>query len=352
MQNKMGRKKATMVEVAKRAGVTIGTVSHVINKTASITPETTERVMKAIEELDYKPNSIARALRSGSSNTIGFMVPDVTNDFYSPIISEFTDCAHADGYTTLLVSYQYSSEREALEMERLADKNVDAIILFNGFGDEAVLERMKKSGIPVVLADRGAGGMHLPTVSFDNKATVEKIITLLKKNGYTKIGLLSEALTLSNINDRFEGYLKGLEKNGLEYEAGFVFINKKLQVHNLKKSYKHMKKLLEQYSRDELPQVFFAMTDVMAIGAMKAIKEAGYRVPEDFGIIGFDNIAMADYVDPPLTTVMQDQAKMGREAWKMVKLVVENSPQEPPHVVLPQKLVPRGSVLLSGISEK
>ncbi len=340
-------KKATMVEVAQRAGVTIGTVSHVINKTAIITPETTERVVQAIAALNYTPNSIARALRVRKSNVIGFMVPDVTNDFYAPVVSTFTDCAYADGYTTLLVSYQYSSERERVEMERLADKNVDAILLFNGYDDLGILQEMQRNNVPVILADRSIDEIELPTVEFDNIRTVRHIIRLLKQNGYTKIGLLSEALELRNLKDRFSGYKQGLLENGLEFNPNFVYVNKKLQVHNLKKGYMVMSKLLKQYQRAELPEVICTTTDLLAIGAMKAIKEAGYRIPEDFGIIGFDNIAMSAFVEPQLTTVVQDQVQMAKAAWKVVKEVVEQQPAKVPHVVMPQRLVVRDSIKLT-----
>lgn len=337
------RKKATMVDVANRAGVTIGTVSHVINKTAPITEETTKRVMEAIKELDYKPNSIARALRTKKSYVIGFLLPDVTNEFYSPVMSSFIDSAHGDGYTVLVVSYQYSSKREAIEMERLADKNVDGILLFNGFDDLALLKRMKHEGMPIVIADRRIDELEFPTVEFGNTETVATVVDMMAKKGYRRIAFLSESARLRNLNDRYEGYKEGLRRNGLEFDPTLVHISEELEMNNLQRGYSYIRNVFENAEKSELPDSIFATTDLLAIGAIRALKEAGYRVPRDIGVVGFDNINMADFVEPKLTTVEQDKELMGREAWRIMKLTLDKKGKETPHEILPQKIIIRES---------
>lgn len=336
-------RKPTMVDVAAKAGVTIGTVSHVINKTAPISGETTERVLEAIRELGYKPNSIARALRTQKSNVIGLLLPDVTNDFYAPVLSSFIDSAYTDGYTVLVVSYQYSGEREAVEMERLADKNVDGILLFNGFDDLELLRRMKAEGMPVVVADRRVEGIDLPTVEFDNIATASEVVGLMCRKGYRKIGFLSESIRLKNLKDRYEGYIKGLTGNGLPVRQEFIYISEDMEMNNLEKGYSHMKQVLESTGPENLPDAIFATTDLLGIGAARAFREAGFRIPEEIGIVGFDNISFTDFVEPKLTTVDQDKVLMGRIAWEIMKEALDGEGNEVRHAVLPQRIILKGS---------
>lgn len=332
-----------MVDVAKLAGVTIGTVSHVINKTAPITAETTDRVLKAIKKLDYKPNSIARALRTKKSYVIGFLLPDVTNEFYSPVMSSFIDSAHQDGYTVLVVSYQYSSKREVIEMDRLADKNVDGILLFNGFDDLDLLKRMKREGMPIVVADRKIDELEFPTVEFNNKETVSAVVDMMAEKGYKRIAFLSESARLRNLNDRYEGYQEGLRKNGLEFDPVLVHISEELEMNNLERGYAYIKDILGSTPKSKLPDSMIATTDLLAIGAIRAFKEAGFCVPGDVGIVGFDNINMSDFVEPKLTTVEQDKELMGREAWRLMKQTLDGKNEDVPHEVLPQKIIIRES---------
>lgn len=342
-EKKVKVKKPTMVDVAAKAGVTIGTVSHVINKTAPISDETTERVLAAIKELGYKPNSIARALRTKKSYVIGFLLPDVTNDFYSPVLSSFIDSAHQDGYTVLVVSYQYSSKREEIEMERLADKNVDGILLFNGCDDLALLRRMRAEDMPIVIADRRVDEIDLPTVEFDNVETVSKVIGMMCKRGYRRIGFLSESTRLRNLNDRYEGYKKGLMENGLSVNPEFIYISEHMEMNNLEKGYSYIKRILENTEKENLPDSIFATTDLLAIGAVRAFKEAGFRIPEEIGVVGFDNISFTDFIEPKLTTVEQDKKLMGRIAWDIMKNTLAGENEKIQHVILPQKIIIRES---------
>lgn len=342
-EKKVKVKKPTMVDVAAKAGVTIGTVSHVINKTAPISDETTERVLAAIKELGYKPNSIARALRTKKSYVIGFLLPDVTNDFYSPVLSSFIDSAHQDGYTVLVVSYQYSSKREEIEMERLADKNVDGILLFNGCDDLTLLRRMRAEDMPIVIADRRVDEIDLPTVEFDNVETVSKVIGMMCKRGYRRIGFLSESTRLRNLNDRYEGYKKGLMENGLSVNPEFIYISEHMEMNNLEKGYSYIKRILENTEKENLPDSIFATTDLLAIGAVRAFKEAGFRIPEEIGVVGFDNISFTDFIEPKLTTVEQDKKLMGRIAWDIMKNTLAGENEKIQHVILPQKIIIRES---------
>ena len=332
-------KMPTIVDVAARAGVTIGTVSHVLNKTAPISEETTRRVLAAIRELGYKPNSIARALRTKKSCVIGFLLPDITNDFYTPVLSTFIDHAHQDGYTVLVVSYQYSAKREEIEIDRLVDKNVDGILLFNGCDDLPVLRRIKEAGIPLVVADRRLDEIDLPTVGYDNVKTVCRVVDMLCKKGCRRIGFLSESTRLSNLYDRYAGYQKGLAQNGIALCPELVYISENLEMNNLEQGYLYIKHILKNTPRQELPDAIFATTDLLAIGAMRALEEMGFQIPQDIGVVGFDNIAFTEFIKPKLTTVEQDKNMMGSVAWEVLKNVIDGKSKQTQHVLLPQKII-------------
>lgn len=171
----------TMKDVAERAGVTIGTVSHVINHTASISEETTRRVQDAIEELNYVPNSLARNMRMKTNHRVGLMIPNLTNDFYARIASSFVDLADLHKYTVFIMGYEYSLDRERDGLRSLMEHNVGTVVIANGFGDEQFIRELLDKGIDVILADRRTDIEGVSYVEFDNRAAYRDVAALLKK---------------------------------------------------------------------------------------------------------------------------------------------------------------------------
>lgn len=342
MNSNKTAKRSTIKQVAERSGVTIGTVSHVINGTAPISDETTMRVRKAIEELKYIPNATAKSLRSKKNYTIGLMLPNLTNNFHSKVASVFVDKAYEQGYSVQIHGYEYSLERERRELIRMEGNDIGIVVIFNGNGDEKEIKDFLKKGIPVILADRSTTIPNVPYIKFDNEKIMADIISMLKRKGYQRIGFFSEPIELTNLQDRFQGYKKALVEYGYEYKEEFVFIKDNLCLDNLKNGYLYMKEILSSYDKAKLPDVWIASSDLLAIGMMRGIHEAGFRVPEDFGIVGFDNIDVSGYVNPRLTTVEQNQVILGEEMMNMIKQCeARNNNVE--NVLLQQKLVIRES---------
>lgn len=333
--------RATMKDVANRAGVTIGTVSHVINHTASISQETTKRVLDAIAELHYVPNTMARNMRSKTNHRVGLMIPNLTNNFHARIASNFVDLADRNKYIVYIMGYQYSLEREKKELRSLMEYNVGTVVIVNGCGEEEYIKKLLDRGIDVILADRHSDIEGVPCVEFENCRVYREIIQMLKKKGYRSVGFISEPLVLTNLKDRFRGYEQGLKENGYEWNPNHIFVSERLCLDNTKNGYLYMKELLETKSREQLPQVFLATSDLLAIGILRAIIEAGYRVPEDFGIVGCDNLQISGYMQPRLTTVMQDRELLSLELWKMI--MAKNNGEKVNNVVLPQRLIVRES---------
>ena len=335
-------KNTTISDVAGLAGVTIGTVSHVINGTATISEETTAKVEHAIKKLGYKPNLFARNLRRNQSKMIGLLVPDLI-EFYSSIARNFIDHAYDNGYSVMLSSFQYSIEREKREFDVFVKNMVDAIVLFGGMKDEELLTSVMKSGMPIILCDRRVEFNSFSTIEFDNEATMRKVVRMLKEKGYTSLGYVSEPLELTNVTDRYSGFKIGAFEQGLEVLPENVFFSDSLKLDKLKNSYIFMKKLLEQRPAESLPKVFVTTSDMIAVGMIEAMNESGYRVPEDFGVVGFDNISISAHISPALTTVKQDGWMMAKSAWEAVSDTLTKKVEKPICMKLNSEIIVRES---------
>jgi len=337
----MRSRRVTIRQVAERAGVTIGTVSHVLNGTATISAETTARVRETIKELNYVPNITARSLRSKRSRMLGILVPNLNNTFYSRILSTFTDLAFAEGYVVQIFGFEYSVEKELQIMNTLANDSLDIVIVMNGCGDEEGIRCLKEAGKQVILADRASLSEEVSSICFDNQQGVTQAIRLLKEKGYQRVGYLSEPLALSNVQERYEAYQEAMlaEYGGVRREDVFLCDDFRLDAMN--SGYRYLKRVLETAEKESLPDAFLATSDLLAIGAIRACRECGYEVPVDFGFVSFDNLDISSFVSPALTTIEQNQVAMGNALFELVREVRGSSEQK--QIVLPQKLIVRES---------
>lgn len=336
--------RTTMQDVAKRANVTIATVSHVINGTAKISPETSERVREAINSLNYHPNPHAQALRRPCAKSIGYLVPDITTSYYSNFFSCFTSFAYEKEFSVSAISYQHNPKHEVAEIRNLLAKNTDAILLYNGFDDDEGLEIIRQSNVPLILLDRHQDGYSY--ISFSNSRTMELLVSLLKASNYSKIGYISESVLIQNLNDRYIGFLQGMQRNGLVTDMRDILISNRPQVDNLSIGYQLMRERLAAPSPYPLADVFIASSDLIAFGAMRAVVEAGLKIPDDVAIIGCDNLQMSSFVQPQLTTIKQSYTDIAEHAWKMLCSLLESPTQAPLTETLPQQLVVRGSAII------
>lgn len=341
MNKKDSKKRTTIKDVAARAGVTIGTVSHVINETATISDQTAERVREAIKELDYVPNNAARNMRVKDKKVIGLLIPKLSNNFYSGIISSFMERANRDNYIVLIVSYEYSLQKEKEAINTLIKNNVGVVIVFNGCGDEKYIRSMIDKDVGIIFADRRTDMEDVSYVQFENKKVMSDAVGYLKEKGYKKIGYISEPLSIINIKDRYDGYVEALSEHGFEFTEENVYISESFVKGHMKNGYLYTKQLLEKKERVDLPDAFIASSDSLAIGVIKAIREKGYKIPGDFGVVGCDNIDFGIYMEPSLTTIDQDRNKMEEGMWELIEN--HESGMKPKHITLDQKLIIRES---------
>jgi LacI family transcriptional regulator len=302
---------STIRDVAKRASVSIATVSRVINSNPhKVNHETRSKILKAVKELDYRPNALAQGLIMKKSMTIGVIIPDISNPYYAEIVRGVQDGAEDLGYAVVLQNTDRKKERIIKCIHVLRDKQADGIIFSGGriHGDEILSSLKEITGRVVVI---GRHGVDAPAVNVDNEGGAVQAVSHLTDLGHAQIGFISGPKTSTSIIDRFRGYRATLEQNGRRYEKNWV------KEGNLtpESGYQAAKEILNLKTR---PTAILACNDLMAFGAVHAAKSLGLGVPEDLSVIGFDNIPLSSYFDPPLTTVEIPMYSVGMAAIQML----------------------------------
>ena len=337
-----GKRKVTIRQVAKYAGVSVGTVSNYLNGTANVSKDRADRIRSAIECLDYIPDVLASSLRRKNSKTIHILTPNLNNGFYTNIISSFMKYAYRAGYTIHISGYEYSPETERKHLRTLeTSKPGTVVIIFNGYDDEMEIRRLIKKEIHVILADRQKVIRNTSSVRFDNCEVIYEIIKYLREKKYRSVGLLTELTNLENVKRRRDSFVEALRYYGYENPENCVFARKSLSLDKLKNGYLYMWEILENNSKEDLPEAWIATSDYLAIGLVRALKEKGYSIPGDFGVVGFDNLELSEYISPKLTTVEQDQKLFGKKLWEVVERY--NQTNETEDILLPQKVILRES---------
>lgn len=319
-------KRPTISQVAERARVSAGTVSNYLNGTVSVSPDRSSRIQEAIDALHYVPDSNASSLRRKEARDIFILTPDLNNMFYTKILRAYMDCAYQDGYNISVSSYEYSRDLEKRMLSRLISaRKGSLVVIFNGFGDEDLIESLIQHDLRVILADRNKTVAGASSLSFDNENVLFDLIRYLKEKGYKKLGLFTEPLLLENVRLRHDSFLKAARYHGYSGNAIRVYCDETLVLNKMNQGYLYMRRILSDTPREDLPDVWFASSDNLAIGILRAITEAGYRVPEDFGLVGFDNLDISEFIQPALTTINQDQVYFGTRLWDISRRVLKTN---------------------------
>lgn len=330
-----------MADIARESGVSVTTVSHVLNRTAAISSETTKRVMAVAEQLKYiqkKP-----FVASGRKNApIGILVPDIANEFYARCVQTICEEAWAHDYTALVCGMRHEQQIETKYIKSLIDNGIGGLIFFGGFLDEKYILEASKH-VPVVLGDRYLLNHTLPAVITDNTGVMRRLVAKLAKAGYTRIGFISEDLEMTNMKERYMGFKMGIEENGLSFKNEYIMHDKRLRLDKMSGGNLLMRELLAQ--KTQLPEVFLTSSDLIAVGIMAALHNEGYRIPKDIGIVGFDDISFAAHAYPPLTTVSQNMRQLGKSCFSMLTDGIKGG-SAAGHIVINAKIIIRESVKL------
>jgi len=326
----------SMREIAKIAGVSSATVSRVINWSNLVTPETTERVRKIIQDLNFVPNNSAIHLKNGKSQIYGIIIPDLTNPFFTETIKIFEELLVENDKELLVANTDFHSTRTQKSVRRMLLRRVDGVALLTSEFEAAPLESLVQNRIPVVTTDHYRTGSGMSDIVVDFAEGMAQIVSHLKRLDHHNLGFIggTEGLVTSRV--RRESFLDAVVKQGLSSREGWI-VEGDFKIEGGSAA---MAKILSQ---PELPTAIVTANDLTAIGALRTAHSRGLRIPQDISITGCDDIAMADIVYPPLTTLEISRKEYARLLFEALRDGAENVMRVGKQYTLPTRLVVRQS---------
>lgn len=301
----------TIKDVAQHAQVSVTTVSHVINGTRFVSEAARERVQQAIAALNYVPSALARSLKSSRTHTVGMMIPNNSNPYFAEIIRGIEDTCFEAGFNVILCNSDDDPHKQSQYVRVLSEKQVDGLIVLSSGGDPELIATLRSAGMPQVVVDREIDDLTVDLVEVNHELGGYLATRHLLELGHRRIACIAGPQALSPARQRVQGYHRALTEAGLRVD------DKLLRSTDFTSAGGHaaMASLLKMRQR---PSAVFASNDLMAIGAVCAAAEAGLRIPEDLSVVGFDDIALAAYSNPPLTTIAQPKHQTGTLAARLL----------------------------------
>jgi DNA-binding LacI/PurR family transcriptional regulator len=320
--------------VAQRAGVSVSTVSRVLNKSPFVASKTVKRVHEAIDDLQYSPSSLARGLRVSETKTIGVIVSNIMNSFFTSMVRGVEDGANEANYSVILCNTDEKASKETTYLKTLVNKQVDGIILA-GTGDIHNLQKPLGS-VPLVLVDREISAENkIDTVLVDNVGGSYKAVRHLIEQGYRRIGIIAGSNVTTTGYGRLSGYKKALEKVGVPIDEDLIKMGDFLG----DTSYKLAVDLLSHTDCDAI----FAANNVILMAALRAAKDLGRQIPNDLGLIGFDDVDWMQLGNPQISAIRQPTYEIGKQAIQMLLRRIGGSVEEPEKEILDVDLIVRES---------
>ncbi|WP_315115848.1 LacI family DNA-binding transcriptional regulator [uncultured Clostridium sp.] len=312
--------KITIKEVAKKARVSTATVSRVLNNNYPVSEEVKERVYDVIKELNYSPNAIARSLKNNKTNLIGFVVGDISNPYFMKIAREIEDGMRPKGYNMIMAVTHEDPELEKKLLKVLFEKRVDSIVIAPSGDNSEQLKNLIDGGVKLIAIDRQIGDLNIDTVLEDNFSASYDLVELLIKNGHERIAIINGRLNVTTGTERLRGFKASMKSSDIEIKDEYLLYAD----FDSDKAYNEVKKLL---SNDKIkrPTAIFATNNRMAEGAMIAIEELGYKIPEDISVVSYGDLSIGELVEPRLTVVKQDGRAIGR---KVCNILLESTKED------------------------
>lgn len=333
----MDNKNISMVDIAKMSGVSIATVSRVLNKNGRYSAETEKKVMEIVEKYNYAINPNAQGLRTNRTKTIGVIIPDITNEYFSHIVRSVESTVIPMGYNVFVCDSDENIDYETHHISSLQSKGVEGIVYISA--RKSVDEVSKEFTVPVVYIDRRPG-VEFNYVSSDNENGGFLATEELVKSGCKKILLVHDINSYSTVNKRTQGYLRALKQYGIEIDDSKMI--------PCRVSYEDARKTVKRLVDENVDfDGVFCTTDSMALGVLRGLKERGKRVPEDVKIVGFDGITHTEISDPPITTVIQDTDQLGKKSVDVLMDLINNNSSNIHEYTIPVKLSVRGSTAIT-----
>ncbi len=303
-------------DVAERAGVSIATVSRAVNSIPTVDPELARRVWQAIEEVGYLPNTQARALVSGRSRLLGLIVSEITNPFFPELVQEFETLAVAQGYEVLIGSTNYEPARTESIIRRVLQRNVDGVAVMTFGIEEDLVQKLVQREFPLVFVDAGPDMPSIRVLSVDYGEGIRQAVQHLAALGHRNIAFLSGPLRLRSAVARRDAFLRSMSDLGLTVPSGHLVEGD----HTMEGGIGAMEKLV---ALPELPTAVMCSNDMTAIGVLHALDKTPHKVPGDISVVGFDDIHLAQFVLPPLTTVQMSCKDLAAAAIDALRAGIE-----------------------------
>jgi LacI family transcriptional regulator len=329
-------KRVNIADVAREAGVSAQTVSRALNNKGEISSETRERVLATVERLGYRPNTLARGLVTQKTSTLGLVVPDIANPFFSEVARGAEDAAHGAGFSLLLCNTMEDSSREIEALRTLEAQRVDGIVLCSSRLSEEEFGAMLARLPAVILVNREASGSDLRSVCIDDEAGAWRATQHLLNNAHRSIAFLAGPPASQSGRRRAQGHQRALAEAGVPVDPA---LSVECTPH-LEGGYNAARQLLA--SRPDI-DAFLCYNDLVAVGALQACAALDRRVPEDVAVVGCDDILLAGLVKPPLTTLRSDKRALGAEAVRLLLRKLAGCAEGCDNVILQPELIVRAS---------
>jgi LacI family transcriptional regulator len=312
-------------------------VSRTINRVPTVDKQLAERVWKSIGELNYFPNTQARALVSGRTRLLGLLISEITNPFFPELIQGFEEIAVANGYEILIGSTNYDLARMSVCIRRMLERHVEGVAVMTFGIEQPLLAELSSRDIPMVFVDSGPPSPLVRALIVDYRKGIREGVQHLAALGHRKISFVSGPLRQRSSQLRKAAFIESMEELGIRPDANWLIEGD----HTLEGGMHAMELLL---SLRDLPTAVMCSNDMTAIGGLRVLARAGLRVPDDMSVIGFDDIHLAEFVYPPLTTVRMSRNDLARGAFESLRSIAENhAPPQQRHWTIPTKLIVRQS---------
>lgn len=330
---------ATIKDVAKLAGVSSTTVSHVINKTRFVAEDTSKAVWDAIQQLNYSPSAVARSLKVNTTKSIGMIITTSEAPYFAEIVLAVEEHCYQQGYSLFLCNTQNEPEKIQNHLDMLIKKRVDGVLVMCSEYTRDSLELFNGTNIPMVVMDWGKADDHSDRI-LDNSFEGGYLATQhLIENGHKDIGVIAGHLSKTLSKERYEGFLKAMHKANLPVRQEWIYEGD----FEPESGFEQMNNLLRL---EKLPTAIFCFSDTIALGAISALSEKGLSVPSDMSIIGYDNIHSSRFYSPPLTTLHQSKSRLGVKALNILleRIKIDKTQYQPQTIEFHPELVLRRSV--------
>jgi LacI family transcriptional regulator, galactose operon repressor len=303
-------------DVAKRARVSIATVSRAVNRVSSVDPELAKRVWKAVDETGYVPNTQARALVSGRSHLLGLIVSEITNPFFPELVQEFENLAVPQGYEVMIGSTNYDPARTESLIRRMLQRNVDGVAVMTFGVEEELVRRLVEREFPLVFVDAGPDLPNIRVLKVNYAGGIREAVQHLAALGHRSIAFISGPLQMRSVAARRDAFLKSMEELGVEVPPEYIAEG----AHTMESGMAAMEKLA---ALPDLPTAVVCSNDMTAIGALHALERTTHSVPKEISVVGFDDIHLAQFMLPPLTTVRMSCKDLASAAVEALRAGIE-----------------------------